>query len=160
MTGFGEARGEANGTAVAVEIRSVNNRHLKVSVRGSDPYPLLESEVEKVVRTRVKRGSVLVHVRADRPAKAAAAKLNTAVLTDYVEQIRTACRGVENLVPGILAGVLALPGVAPDNGYAVSPPEEEWPVVERLIGQALDRLDAMRAVEGRAMAEELLVHRQ
>jgi uncharacterized protein (TIGR00255 family) len=158
MTGFGEARQDAGGTAVAVEVRAVNNRHLKVTVRGTDPYPLLEADVEKVVRKRVKRGTVLVNVRVDRPVPPGAARLNTAALAAYVEQVRTACRGAEALIPGVLAGVLALPGVAPNAEFAVRPPDEEWPLVERVIDQALVRLDAMRAVEGRAMAEELLVH--
>ena len=46
MTGFGEARGQAAGFAVSVEVRAVNNRYLKVTVRGSDPYPMLEPELE------------------------------------------------------------------------------------------------------------------
>jgi uncharacterized protein (TIGR00255 family) len=158
MTGFGDARGEAGGTAVAVEVRAVNNRHLKVTVRGTDPYPLLDADVEKVVRKRVRRGTVLVNVRVDRQVQPGAARLNTAALTAYVEQVRAACRGAENLIPGLLAGVLALPGVAPDAGFAVRPPDDEWPLVERVIDQALVKLDAMRAVEGRAMADELLAH--
>jgi len=158
MTGFGEARGEAGGTAVTVEVRAVNNRHLKVTVRGTDPYPLLEADVEKVVRKRVRRGTVLVNVRVDRPVQPGAARLNTAALSAYVEQVRSACRGAENLIPGVLAGVLALPGVAPDAGFVGGPPDDEWPLVERVLDQALVKLDAMRAVEGRAMAEELLAH--
>lgn len=160
MTGFGEARGEADGTSVAVEVRSVNNRHLKVVVRGTEPYPLLDAEVEKVVRKRVRRGSVLVYVRVDRPAKSGGTKINAAALTAYVEQIRSACRGAENLVPAILSGVLLLPGVAPEAGYSGGPPDGEWALVERVLEQALIKLDAMRAVEGRVMADELLSHRR
>jgi uncharacterized protein (TIGR00255 family) len=116
----------------------------------------LESDIEKIVRKRVRRGTVLVNVRVDRPAKAGGTKLNTAVLTAYVDQIRTACRGAENLIPGVLAGVLTLPGVAPESGFIGGPPDDEWPLVEKVVEQALGKLDAMRATEGRAMAEELL----
>ena len=49
---------------------------------------------------------VLVNVRVDRPQKPGAARLNTAVLSGYVEQVRAACRGADHLVPGALAGVL------------------------------------------------------
>jgi uncharacterized protein (TIGR00255 family) len=34
--------------------------------------------------------------------------------------------------------------------------DEEWPLLERVLEQALDRLQAMRQEEGRAMAQELL----
>ena len=67
MTGFGEARTQTEGLGVAVEVRAVNNRHLKVTVRGTDPYPMFEAELEKVVRRHVRRGTITVHVRVDRP---------------------------------------------------------------------------------------------
>jgi uncharacterized protein (TIGR00255 family) len=118
----------------------------------------LEAEFEKAVRRKVRRGSVLVNVRVTRPVRPGQTRLDTAVLAGYVDQVKSACRDMENLVPGILAGVLALPGVAPDSVTPGSPPDDEWPLVERVLEQALGKLDAMRAVEGRAMADELLAH--
>lgn len=161
MTGFGDARGTGPGVAVSVEVRSVNNRHLKVTVRGTDPYPLLESDVEKVVRKVVRRGSVLIHVRADRETPPAELRLNVAAVRTYLEQLASACRGAGNpeLLPHLAAGVLALPGVAAEpGGPAGGPPEGEWPVVERTLEAAVRKLDAARQQEGRAMADELLRH--
>ena len=91
MTGFGEARSQADALGVSVEVRALNNRHLKLTVRGTDPYPLYESELEKVVRRHVRRGTLHVHVRVDRASAAAAPALNLAALADYLRQIRTAC---------------------------------------------------------------------
>ncbi len=162
MTGFGEARSIGPGFSVAVEVRAVNNRHLKLSVRGTDPYPLMESELEKTVRKSVRRGSVLIHLRVDRGAKASELRLNTGVLAGYLTQIRSACQeaGVADLAPHVATGVLALPGVAPEAGPSGGPPEEEWPLVEKALEQALRMLDTARKTEGRAMAEELLaLHR-
>jgi uncharacterized protein (TIGR00255 family) len=160
MTGFGESRSQADGLGVAVEVRALNNRHLKVSVRGSDPYPMFEAEVEKVVRRHVRRGTITVHIRVERPARPADLNLNRAALTTYLQQIRTACEdaGTPDLAGAILPGVLALPGVAPEPRHFGSPPDEEWPAVEQTLDAALRRLDAMRREEGRAMAAELLAH--
>ena len=66
MTGFGESRTQAERLGVAVEVRALNNRHLKVTVRGTDPYPMFEAEIEKVVRRHVRRGTVTVHIRVER----------------------------------------------------------------------------------------------
>jgi uncharacterized protein (TIGR00255 family) len=158
MTGFGEARTQADRTAVAVEVRAVNNRYLKVTVRGSDPYPMLEAELEKVVRRHVRRGTLLVQVRVDREARTADLQLNRAVLADYLRQIRAACdaAGTPEFAAPLLAGALALPGVAPEAAHVGAPPEDEWPLVERTLEAALTRLDEMRRDEGRAMAGELL----
>lgn len=160
MTGFGEARGSGPGFAVVVEVRSVNNRHLKVTVRGSDPYPLLEAEVEKVVRRTVRRGTLLVRIHADRETKPTDIRLNAAVLRAYLTQLKAACgeTGTAELLPSLAAGVLGLPGVTAESGQSGGVPEEEWPVVERTLEQALAKLDAARKDEGRAMAQELNLH--
>ena len=116
MTGFGESRTQADGLGVAVEVRALNNRHLKVTVRGSDPYPMFEAEIEKVVRRHVRRGTITVHVRVERPPRPADLNLNLTALSAYLQQIRTSFEeaGTPEFAPSLLAGVLALPGVAPE----------------------------------------------
>ena len=160
MTGFGEARTQTDELAVAVEVRAVNNRHLKLTVRGTEPYPLYEAEVEKVVRRHVRRGTLHVHVRVERAGQATAPALNVATLTDYLQQIRAACdeAGVPEFAAPLLAGALALPGVAPESRNGTTPPESEWPVVEQTLDAALKQLNGMRRDEGKAMANELLAH--
>jgi uncharacterized protein (TIGR00255 family) len=162
MTGFGEARTQTDSLAAAIEVRAVNNRHLKVTVRGSEPYPMLESELEKVVRRHVRRGTLLIHVRVERQSAAAGLSLNTAALVAYLKQIREACdeAGAPGFVGPLLAGVLALPGVAPESARSAAPPEHEWPIVEQTLDAALQNLNGMRREEGRAMAAELLVQHQ
>jgi uncharacterized protein (TIGR00255 family) len=159
MTGFGEARAQTDTAAVGVEVRAVNNRHLKVTVRGSDPYPMFEAEVEKVVRRHVRRGTLLVHVRVDRQSAPADVALNGDLLAAYLRQVRAACDAAklpELYAAQVFAGVLTLPGVAPEAGRAADLPEDEWPAVEQAIDAALRELNAMRREEGRAMASELL----
>ena len=56
----------------------------------------------------------------------------------------------------MLAGVLALPGVASAGGSTSEPPEGEWPAVEAALRRALAQLDADRRREGGAMAAELM----
>jgi uncharacterized protein (TIGR00255 family) len=162
MTGFGSARGSGPGFAASVEVRAVNNRHLKVVSRGSDPYPLFEAELEKVVRQHVRRGSVHVHVRVDRDTRPGDLKLNAAALRAYKRQVIEACDGLDSAaVNAVLTGLLALPGIAPEAAHSGDLPDEEWPVVEKLLGEALAKLDAARKEEGRVMAAELsALHRK
>jgi uncharacterized protein (TIGR00255 family) len=54
-----------------------------------------------------------------------------------------------------------LPGVAPEPGGTFGrPSDEELSIVERTLEAALVKLQTMRQQEGRAMADELLAHRQ
>lgn len=163
MTGFGEARHQGEDLALSVEVRTVNNRYLKVSVRGTDPYPMLEPELEKLVRKVVRRGTVTIHVRCERQGRGTDFVLNQVALRSYLEQVRAACDQVGWQVPvsAVLGQVLALPGVAAEPGGPTGrPPDEELAAVERTLEAALGRLHVMRQQEGRAMADELLAHRR
>jgi uncharacterized protein (TIGR00255 family) len=163
MTGFGEARHQGGDLTLSVEVRTVNNRYLKVSVRGSDPYPMLEPELEKLVRKYVRRGTVTIHVRLDRQGRGSDFVLNAVALRSYLDQVRAVCdqAGWQVPVSAVIGQVLVLPGVAPEpGGVSGRPPDEEFAAVERTLDAALRKLHAMRQQEGRAMAEELLAHRQ
>ncbi len=158
MTGFGSATRRSQGLTIEVDVRSVNNRHLKVSVRGTDPYPLYESEIEKVIRRTVRRGSVSVYVRVERPYPVTGSAINTEALTAYIHQIRRACEaaGCPEYAGPLMTAALTLPGVMPEPRHLGSPPDEEWPLVRATLESALEKLDAMRAEEGRATSAELM----
>jgi len=162
MTGYGEASFQSDALTVAIELRSVNNRYLKVSLRAAEPYNLLEGEFEKVVRRVARRGTIQVHLRCQRRLALEDFQINPVALRSYLGQIRTAWAelGLAGEVSALLPGVLALPGVAPEPTSASLSLEEEWPVLERTLETALQRLQAMRVEEGRAMAQELLQIRQ
>jgi uncharacterized protein (TIGR00255 family) len=160
MTGFGEARGHGPGFTAAVEIRSVNNRHLKVSVRGTEPYPSLESEIEKCLRRHVKRGSVLVHIRIVREISAGQLELDVPQLAAYLKQVRSACELAGVAGTEVYAGVLALPGLTGERVATTRPPEAEWAVVERLIEQACMALETVKNAEGATMAAEFRAYAQ
>lgn len=158
MTGFGDARGSGPGFTVAVELRAVNNRHLKLSVRGTDPYPQFEADIEKIVRQVVRRGSVTAQIRVAREKPAGETGLNVAAVRSYLAQLKAACEaeGVPEALPGVAAGILDLPGVAGESAPAGGLPDDEWPVVQKTVAAALAKFDASRKDEGRQMAAELM----
>src|ERR1700681_3768052 len=88
MTGYGEARFQSDHLTLSVELRALNNRYLKVSVRAPDPYHLLEAEFEKVIRRTVRRGTLQVHLRCERQAVAQDFRINPVALASYLQQIR------------------------------------------------------------------------
>jgi uncharacterized protein (TIGR00255 family) len=160
MTGYGEANFHSDALSVAIELRAVNNRYLKVTLRAAEPYNMLEPEFEKVVRRVIRRGTIQVHMRCQRQYAPQDFQINAVALRSYLSQLRNL--GGEAGVgdgPALLGHVLALPGVVPEPATASFSLEEEWPVLERVLGQALKRMQAMRQEEGRAMAQDLLQQR-
>jgi uncharacterized protein (TIGR00255 family) len=158
MTGYGEASYQSDTLHLAIELRAVNNRYLKVSLRASEPYNLLEPEFEKVIRRVVRRGTIQVHLRCQRQLSPQDYQINGVALQSYAAQLRelSGKLGLAEQGHVLLSQVLALPGVVPEPATAAYRPEEEWPVLEKALDQALGRLQAMRQEEGRAMAQELL----
>jgi uncharacterized protein (TIGR00255 family) len=158
MTGFGEGRSETPNRSFLVEVRAVNNRHLKVTVRGPEPYPLLEAEVEKIVRRVIRRGTLLVQVRRTRRGVTNNPyTINATALVGYATQIDQVLRATgftPSRVDAVLAGVLQMPGVA-ETEWEGHPSPEEWAEFEMALLQALHGLDGMRRDEGQSMASEL-----
>jgi uncharacterized protein (TIGR00255 family) len=153
MTGFGEARHQAEQATVEVEIRAVNNRSLRLVARIPSPYDALEPEVERLVRESVRRGSVQLTVRIDRPRRPEDYRLNLVALKSYQAQL-AALQTPED-PPVDVAALLGLPGVVEDRRGA-GDPHEDWPALEAALEAALGRLQESRRREGRAMADELL----
>jgi uncharacterized protein (TIGR00255 family) len=158
MTGYGEASYQSDSLTLAIELRALNNRYLKVSLRATEPYNLLEPEFEKVIRRTVRRGTVQVHLRLQREYSPGAFRINATALRSYVGQLRDLAEGLgmRGRDEILLGQVLALPGVVPEPGEIALHLDEEWPLLERVLGEALGRLQAMRQEEGRAMTQELL----
>ena len=158
MTGYGEATYQSDNLHLSIELRSVNNRYLKVSLRAAEPYNLLEPEFEKVVRRLVRRGTIQVHLRCQRAFSSQDFQINGVALQSYVRQLRelAGALGLADHGQSLLVQALALPGVVPEPATAAFQMEEEWPRIERVLEQALQRLQTMRQEEGRAMAQEML----
>lgn len=161
MTGYGEARFQSDTLSLSIELRALNNRYLKVSVRAADPYHLLEAEFEKVIRRYVKRGTIQLQVRCERQSALQDFRINTVALTSYVQQVRAAAvaMGLQDGGQALLGQVLALPGVVPEAGSQAFKLHDDWPIIEKTLLDALQQLNAMRQEEGKAMGQELLAFR-
>ncbi len=161
MTGYGEARCQSDQLTLSIEVRALNNRYLKVSLRAPDPYHLLEAEFEKVIRKTIKRGTIQVHLRCENQAAPEDFRINAVALASYVKQVREVSKqlGLEDQGQALLAQALMLPGVVPEAGSRTNQLHEDWPIIEKTLHQAIGQLQRMRSDEGNAMAQELLSHR-
>ncbi|MEZ6107909.1 MAG: YicC/YloC family endoribonuclease, partial [Pirellulaceae bacterium] len=96
MTGHGEGVASTAELHVATEIRSINNRFLKVQVRCSEGYGLLDPRIEELVRQQLKRGTVNLNVRLVRLVSPSDMLLNEPLLRRYVEVARKFAGGDDN----------------------------------------------------------------
>ncbi len=161
MTGYGEARFQSDHLVLSIELRALNNRYLKVSVRAPEPYNLLEAEFEKVIRRHVKRGTLQVQLRCERQAAPQDFRINAVALASYVRQVRelTPQLGLADGSDALLRADSHVAGSRSRTGGLSAFPARRLADHRKSLGGGINRLQSMRQDEGRAMAAELLGHR-
>jgi uncharacterized protein (TIGR00255 family) len=97
---------------------------------------------------------VQILLRVERPRRSEDYRLNTVALASYRDQVVALCP--EAAQPVDLSALLVLPGVVEERKPDAADPHDDWPALAAVIAEALAKLQAVRAEEGRVMAEELL----
>ncbi len=154
MTGYGSAEGQCEGIEYAIEVRSVNNRYLKVAIKAPDAWNSAESDVEKLIRSRITRGTVYLAIRMRLPHDKAACRVNLPVVSAYLDQLRELEVEANPTLRIDLGTLLQLPG-ATEVPELTDLCEQTRDGLFTLIEQALERMVEMRDREGLALAAEL-----
>ncbi|MEM7622516.1 MAG: YicC/YloC family endoribonuclease [Planctomycetota bacterium] len=157
MTGYGAASVHADGASYHVELRTVNNRYLKFSLRLEDSLQALETDIELALRKSLARGTVSVRVAVSESEENSALEVNEAALARYVDAASRAAKADGGATVDV-AALMTLPGV-------LRVPTDETARLERVRGQLLPlfskacgELVAMRAREGASLAADLASH--
>lgn len=154
MTGQGQARGQLGDLSIDVEVRSVNNRFLKVTSRVADRLQSLENQIEPLVRDLVRRGTVQVSMCVSGAPQSDAYRLNCVAIEAYARQAMSIAKQL-NLSTDINVGhILLLPGVV-DETKLDGDDAELQSKAKDVLRSALVELNRMREAEGKAMSIEL-----
>jgi uncharacterized protein (TIGR00255 family) len=151
MTGFGHSSLQTPTAHITAELKSVNNRYLKLTLRLPDSIARFEAEIERVIRTRISRGAVQGSLRVRFLSGQSDHQLDLSVLHNYQKQLATAAP--QSDIP--LAALLALPGVVVESDVDDSQLSALWPDLERCLNETLDHFEDFRRREGQSMAQDL-----
>ena len=155
MTGYGRARETRNKRDITVEIRSVNNRYLDCTVKMPRAYIFAEDAIKARVQKTISRGKVDVFVTIDTSAAdVTVVSVNEPLARGYYDAL-TKLQDTFSLEGEITAATLArFPDV-----LTVTKAEEDVETVSAdicaVLDEALAAYNAMRAVEGRKLAEDI-----
>ena len=155
MTGFGEAHYQADGLAISIEVRTINSRYFKLAVKCGEGYSALEPEIENVVRQQIRRGTLQINLRVDRPRTPDDFQINKAVLASYRRQLDELHEQWNSPQSVPLENLLTLPGVISEDPTTAEDAEADWPLIRQTLEGAMQNLARMRADEGKAMATDL-----
>ena len=155
MTGYGRAREMINKRDITVEVRSVNNRYLDCTVKMPRMYSFAEDAVKQRVQQAVSRGKVDVFITVDASAAdVAKVTVNTELAAQYVAALTELAKVCGKPVAPEPKDLARFPDV-----LTVTKADEDLETVSAdlctVLDKALEAYNAMRAVEGEKLAEDI-----
>ncbi|MBI2985718.1 MAG: YicC family protein [Deltaproteobacteria bacterium] len=155
MTGYGEAAAQGTQAKIAVQVRTLNHRHLDIQLRAPREYLSLEEEIRKTIRERISRGRVEMFItRALLRGQGRKLELDEGLLRQYFISLRRAKRkfGLKGEVDISLCS--NLPELF-QLGEAEVKEEDERRLVLRTLDLALRNLERSREREGRHLKKDV-----
>ena len=119
MTGYGIAKHDGPDLSLTAEVRAVNNRYLKVGYRAPDFLSPLEADFERLIRSRISRGSVTLTVHCKLIGPVVRPPINEAVIAGYLVELRRIAQKLNLKADISLSDLVALPGVFEEGGLAL-----------------------------------------
>ena len=153
MTGFAQVRAQVHdGLGFALSLKSVNHRFLDLHLRLPADSDALEMQLRRGLKARLARGHVELTLSIERSGGNGIA-YNRALANGYIEVFRAMAREFKVAAEPDLNAILRMPGVMDANGSGEG--EELQAAVLKAVDEAVAKLDAMRAEEGRGIDREL-----
>ena len=160
MTGYGKAVANLENGKLTVEIRSVNSKSADINIKSNLLPKDKEMEVRKRMAEVLQRGTIDMFLNWEPNATESAKNINVPLAMEYFRQIIELgdAIGVKDLRsdnPNSLVGtILRMPDVI-ESGRQDIITEENWPVVENAIEEALQNIDRYRSEEGLSLYKDV-----
>lgn len=157
MTGFGRSEYSDGKRNIIVEIKSVNHRYSDITVKMPRRYSFAEDKIKNTVKNIARRGKIDVSVIVENVTEDdTTVKLNSLVAKQYYDNLKKLKSEFE------VAGDITLQFLAtlPDVMKSVPDVENEEEICRSLlvpVQKAAENLDEMRKVEGKKLAEDLIM---
>lgn len=156
MTGYGKAEVQLESGKITIELRTLNGKTADINIKSQ----LLPKDKELLVRQKIAdklhRGTIDFFVTFEANAVSSAKHINQSLAEEYFRQISALSEklGVNADSALFLNTVLRFPDVI-DNTRQDIINDENWPVVEKAIDQAIDNTNDYRSREGVALYKDV-----
>ncbi len=156
MTGYSSLQVQETGFALAVNLRGTNHRNLDLQVRLPGKLEPLEPGLRRLVKKHVARGHLELSVTLERSG-AVGLEINRPMLDAYLQSLKELRQEVGGGAEPDLVALLRVPGMVAAGNGELTPQELEEirQALEHAVTDGLERLDAMRAQEGKSLEQDL-----
>ena len=160
MTGYGKAEVILEAGKMTVEVRSLNGKTADISLKTSMLPKDKEMTVRQKIATALTRGNIDFFMTFEPNAADSAKKINMDLAMEYYQQIDALANKIGtshitiNNPNDLLALILRMPEVMDAKKQDVIT-DDNWPMVEACIDQALANINAFRAQEGEVLYKDV-----
>lgn len=152
MTGFGRGSVSDETFSINVELKTVNNRFLDISLRLSGELQALEGTIKRIIGERLTRGRVEVNLQYDRNSEINY-ELNRPMINGFLKAMKQMQDEFSLSGEPDINVIAKLPNV-------VVPRKDDLKAgfidgIETALNLALDDLEKMREIEGASLKEDL-----
>jgi uncharacterized protein (TIGR00255 family) len=160
MTGFANLdaaipdKTGSGGRGFGLTMKSVNHRHLDLSIRVPMGMDALEPALRKAVKAEVRRGHVELTMNFEKMSAAVVVELDETLLDAYVSAFARAKERFGVVQEPDLNGLLRMPGVMAATVKPMNAADVEEPVLAAMT-EVLARFNAARRAEGAALAADM-----
>ena len=160
MTGYGKAEAMLETGKITVEVRSLNGKTADIGIKTSMLPKDKEIAVRHKIANELTRGNIDFFVTFEPNAADSAKKINMDLAMEYYQQIdalgsRLGAHNLWSQNPNdLLAMILRMPEVMDAKKQDVIT-DDNWPVVEACIDEALRNINAFRAQEGEILCKDV-----
>ena len=154
MTGYGKAVVAYKDKKIHAEVKSLNSKQLDLNTRMAPLYREKEMEVRQMVAEALIRGKVDMSVWIEKDTAVDPTPINTALVENYYNQIKTISDKTGIPVPeDWFYTLLRMPDVLTKTDVEELD-DEEWQAVKQAVGEALKNLVDFRIQEGAALEKK------
>ena len=160
MTGYGKAEATLQTGKITVEVRSLNGKTADISLKTSMLPKDKEMTVRQKIAAALTRGNIDFFITFEPNAADSAKKINMDLAMEYFQQIQELSKKIGtsslqiNNPNDLIATVLRMPEVMDAKKQDVIT-EDNWPIVEACIDQALANINEFRAHEGEVLYKDV-----
>ncbi len=155
MTGFGIAEYKDAERTLRVELRSVNNRFLKIDSRLPEILEAFESKIEQSIRKKINRGTLLLNVNYQSLLQESAYVLNCDRLKEYFRLLSDVKKEIGSREKISVNTLTMLPGVLQKSKNNHEDADALLSICVSLVDEALMKMLHMREVEGKHLKEDI-----
>ena len=154
MTGYGKALVDLPGKKLLIEIKTLNNKGIDISVKLPAAFREKEMEVRTLLSQRLERGKVELYITHERPSDTTTYSIDKTLFTQYYHSVKSLLSELkEENQEGLLPVILRIPDVLKNESSELE--ENDWEEISLGIEKALSSVEEFRSAEGSILEVDL-----